>query len=68
MSTLRKRLFVIVVLVQVVLAIIFWGSILSGILMFTAMQSFSVWLYGRYASNDLAKTFEETGKHVKGWR
>ena len=68
MSTWRKRLFVIAVLVQVVLAIIFWGSLLSGILMLTSIQSFNVWLFGRYASNDLAKTFEETGKRVKGWR
>ena len=64
----RKRLFFILVLAQLVVAIIFWGSVLSGILIFTCIQSFSVWLFGRYASNDLAKTFEETGKHVQGWR
>ena len=68
MPTWRKWLFVIAVLAQLILAIIFWGTIIGGILILTFIQSFGVLVFNKYASSDLAKTFEETGEHVKGWR
>ena len=36
--------------------------------MLTLIQGFLIYLFGYFASSDLAKTFEEDGKNVKGWR
>ena len=68
MPTWRKRLFIIAIIVQLVLAIVFWGTIFGGIFVLTFIQSFGVMLFNKYACSDLAKTFAEEGKHVKGWR
>ena len=68
MPNWRKRLFIIAVVAQLVLTIIFWGTIVGGIFVLTFIQSFGVLVFSKYASSDLAKTFEETGKHVQGWR
>jgi hypothetical protein len=51
-----------------VLTIVFWGTPAGACSIIVLIQSFQVYLYNHYASSELAKTFEEEGKHVEGWR
>lgn len=68
MSSWRKALFWLILLTLVVVTIVFWGSVISVCAVVILIQSFLVFLFNRYATSDLAKTFQEDGKHVKGWR
>ena len=51
-----------------VLTIVFWGTMAGACCIIALIQSFQVCLYNNYASSDLAKTFQEDGQNVKGWR
>ncbi len=68
MSSWRKKLFVGILLALVVLTIVFWGTMAGACFIIALVQSIQFYLFSYYASSDLAKTFEEDGKHVKGWR
>lgn len=68
MSSWRKKLFVLILVALLVLTIVFWGTMAGGCCIIALIQSIQVYLFNYYASSDLAKTFEEEGKHVKGWR
>ena len=68
MPTWRKVLFILILVALVVLTIVFWGTMAGACFLIILIQSFQVFLFNRYASNDLAKTFQEDGEHVKGWR
>lgn len=68
MSSWRKKLFGLIIVALVVLTIVFWGTMAGACFLIALIQSFQVYLFNSYASSDLAKTFEETGKNVKGWR
>lgn len=68
MSTWRKRLFALIVLALVVCIIVFWGTVIGGCCLFALILGFQVFLFNTFASTDLAKTFEESGLNVKGWR
>ena len=48
--------------------IVFWGTIGGACCLIVLIQSIQIFLYNDYASSDLAKTFEEDGKNVEGWR
>ena len=69
MSSLRKKLFGLILVAMLVGTIVFWGSVFGGGGCIVALTlSVRVFLFNKYASSDLAKTFEEDGEHVKGWR
>ena len=68
MSSWRKKLFVLILLALFVMTFVFWGTMFGVICVFSLIQSIQVFLFSSYASTDLAKTFQEDGKHVKGWR
>ena len=68
MPTWRKVLFISILLVLLVVALVFWGTLAGGLAVILLVQSVQVFLFNRYASGDLAKTFQEDGKHVDGWR
>lgn len=68
MSSWRKKLFGLILVALLVGTIVFWGTMAGGCCIIALIQSFQVYLFNRYASTDLAKTFQEDGKHVKGWR
>lgn len=68
MSSLRKKLFGLIIVALVVMTIVFWGSMAGACSLIVLIQSFQVFVFNQYASSDLAKTFQEDGKHVKGWR
>lgn len=68
MSSWRKKLFVVILIALVVCAIAFWGTAAGGCCLLALIQSILIYLFGNFASSDLAKIFEEEGKHVKGWR
>lgn len=68
MSSWRKRLFVLILLALLVLTIVFWGTLAGGCFVIAFIQSAGVFVFSKYASSDLAKTFEEDGENVKGWR
>ena len=64
----RKILFALILVALVLTIIAFWGTIASGCCLLILIQSFQVYLFGYYANDELAKTFQEDGQHVKGWR
>lgn len=68
MSSWRKKLFGLIVLALAVLTIVFWGQLIGGICLFILIQSLLIFMFNSYASRDLAKTFDENGENVKGWR
>ena len=68
MPTWRKWLFVLSLVALLVLTIVFWGTLAGGCFVIAFFQSFGVFVFNKYASSDLAKTFQEDGDHVKGWR
>lgn len=68
MSSWRKKLFGLIIVALVVCIIVFWGTAAGGCCLLALIQGFMVYLFGDFASRDLAKTFEEDGEHVKGWR
>ena len=68
MPTWRKILFALIIVALVVLTIVFWGSMFSACCIICLILSFQAFLFNKYASSELAKTFQEDGKHVKGWR
>lgn len=68
MSSWRKWLFILIVVTLVVMTIVFWGSVIGAVCVYTLIQSFMVFLFNRYARNELARLFQQDGKHVQGWR
>lgn len=68
MSSWRKKLFVLILVALLVMTIVFWGTIAGACCIIILIQSFQVYLFNKYSSSDLAQTFQEDGKHVKGWR
>lgn len=68
MRHLRKKIFVAILVVLGVLAFIFRHSMAGPVLTYIIGQSFMFYLFRTYASSDLAETFQEDGKNVKGWR
>lgn len=68
MSSWRKKLFVLILVALVVCTIVFWGTAAGGCCLLALVQGFLIYLFGYFANSDLAKTFEEDGKNVKGWR
>ena len=68
MSSLRKKILTIIFVALLVCIIVFWGTAAGGCCLLALIQGFMVYLFGDFASRDLAKTFEEDGEHVKGWR
>ena len=65
---MEKKLFILVLLVLLVCSIVFWGTMGGACCIIALIQSFQVFIYNKYASTDLAKTFQEDGRNVKGWR
>ena len=68
MSSWRKKLFGWILVALLVGTIVFWDTLAGACCMIALIQSFQVYLYNHYASAELAKTFEEDGKNVEGWR
>lgn len=68
MSSWRKKLFGVIFVILLLVTIIFWGTLVGGCCLFALIQGTMFYLFSDYASRDLAKTFEEEGEHVKGWR
>ena len=68
MASWKKKLFGFILLALLVVTIVFWGTLIGGCCLFALIQSIMIFLFNDYASRDLAKTFEEEGEHVKGWR
>ena len=68
MSSRRKKLFVLILIALLVSTFVFWGTLVGVCCIIALIQSIQVYLFNYYASSDLAKTFEEEGEHVKGWR
>ena len=68
MSSWRKKLFIAILVTLLLLTILFWGTMVGGCSIIALILSVQVYMFSRYASSDLAKTFEKEGKHVKGWR
>ena len=68
MPTWRKILFAVIIIALIILAIVFWGTMAGACFLIALIQSFQVFLFNKYGTSDLAKTFQEDGKHVKGWR
>ena len=68
MPVWRKRLTAIIFLVLLVLAIVFRNGIAGALFAYALIQGILLFLFRGYASSDLAKTFQEDGKNVKGWR
>ena len=68
MSSWRKKLFGFIMLALLIVTIVFWGSVAGGVCLVILIQSSMIYLFSDVASRDLAKTFEEEGEHVKGWR
>ena len=68
MSSFRKKLFGLILLALVVLSIVFWGTLFGVCCLIGLIYTPQIYLYNRVSSAELAKTFQEDGKHVKGWR
>lgn len=68
MSTWRKRLFWLIVVTLVICTLVFWGTMAGGCYLLALVLGFQMFLFNNYASSDLAKTFEECGLNVRGWR
>lgn len=68
MSSWRKKLFILVLLILLVCSIVLWGTMVGACCIIALIQSIQVFIYNKYASTDLAKTFQEDGQNVKGWR
>lgn len=68
MSSWRKKLFGLILVALLVATIVFWGTMGGACCLIALIQSFQIFLYNNYASSELAKTFQEDGKNVKGWR
>ena len=68
MSSWRKKLFVLILVALLIMTIVLWGTMVGACSIIALIQSFQVFLFNKYASTDLAKTFQEDGKNVKGWR
>lgn len=64
----RKTLFGLILLALLVVTIVFWDTLAGACSLIVLIQSIQVYLYNHYASSELAKTFEEDGKNVEGWR
>ena len=68
MSSWRKKLFILVLLALLVCSIVFWGTAASGCIIIGLILSSQFYVFSHYANKELAKEFQEEGKHVKGWR
>lgn len=68
MSSWRKTLFILILVALLIATIVFWGTMGGAICLVALIQSFQIFLYNKYASSELSKTFQEDGKNVKGWR
>lgn len=68
MSTWRKRLFWLIVVTLVICTLVLWGTMAGGCCLLALILGFQMFLFNNYASSDLAKTFEECGLNVRGWR
>ena len=68
MSNWRKKLLIVIVLALIVGIIVFWGTMAGGCCLLGLILGFQIFLFNNYASTDLAKTFEECGMNVRGWR
>ena len=64
----RKRLTAAIFLVLLVLAIVFRDGLAGALFAYVIIQGGLLFLFRSYASSDLAETFQEDGKNVKGWR
>ena len=64
----EKKLFALIVVVLLVCTIIFWGTVAGGCCLYALVQGFMFYLFRDISSRELAKTFQEEGEHVKGWR
>ena len=68
MSSWRKALLGLILVALVVVLIVFWGTVASGCIIIGLILSAQFYLFSHYANKELAKEFQEEGKHVKGWR
>ena len=59
MSTLRRILFLVIILALVALIVIFWGSIFSAIVVFSLVMSLPVYLYNRFLNAEPESDFVE---------
>ena len=68
MSSRRKKIFTLIIVALLVCTVVFWGTAGGGLCLLSLVQGFLICLTRDFASSELAKTFEEEGEHVKGWR
>ena len=68
MPAWRKKLTVIIFVALGVLAFLFRNSLAGALFAYALIQGLLLFLFRGYASSDLAETFQEDGKNVKGWR
>ena len=68
MSSWRKVLLGLIVTALLVLIVVFWGTMLGCCLIIASIQGIQFYAFKYCASRELAKTFQEEGKHVRGWR
>ena len=68
MSSWRKRVLGLIFLSLLVLTIVFWGTLVGACSIFILIQGIQAYIFSSYASADLAKTFDENGRNVEGWR
>ena len=64
----RKKLTVVIFLALAVLAFLFRNGLAGALFAYALIQGILLFLFRGYASSDLAETFQEDGKNVKGWR
>ena len=68
MSNWRKKLLIILAVALLVGTIAFWGTIVGGCCILVLIIGFQFYMFNSYASSDLAKTFEESGLNIRGWK
>lgn len=59
MSKLQKILFAVLLLAIIVLIIIFWGTIFSGILVYMLIMALSGYVFNRFVNVDRKSEFAE---------
>lgn len=68
MSTWKKWVLIILAVALLACTIIFWGTIFGGCCILVLIFGFQFFMFNTYASSDLAKTFEESGLNIRGWK
>ncbi len=68
MASWRKVLLGLIAATLLVLIVVFWGTMLGCCLLIACIQGGQFFAFKYCASRELAKTFQEEGEHVKGWR